>query len=64
MKKSRRNRRLFGVCGGIAQQLGISSFWVRLFTVVAAAIVPGVSFLMVVAAYIVLALILPWDDEA
>ncbi|MCA9833042.1 MAG: PspC domain-containing protein [Thermomicrobiales bacterium] len=64
MTKSRHNKRIFGVCAGIANQLGISTFWVRLFTVLAAAVIPGVSFLMVLAAYLTLALVLPFDDES
>lgn len=63
MTKSRHNKRIFGVCAGIANQLGISTFWVRLFTILAAAVIPGVSFLMVVVAYITLAMVLPFDDE-
>ena len=63
MTKSRYNKRLFGVCAGIAHQLGVGPFWVRLVTVLAAAIIPGVSLLMVATAYILLALILPYDDE-
>lgn len=63
MTKSRSNKRIFGVCAGIANQLGMSTFWVRLFTVLAAAVIPGVSLLMVLTAYIVLAVVLPWDDE-
>lgn len=63
MTKSHNNKRIFGVCAGIANQLGMSAFWVRLFTVLAAVIIPGVSLLMVLTAYIVLAIALPWDDE-
>jgi phage shock protein C len=30
LRRSRRNRMLAGVCGGLAEFLGISSFWIRL----------------------------------
>jgi phage shock protein C len=30
LRRSRRNRMIAGVCGGLAEFLGISSFWVRL----------------------------------
>jgi phage shock protein PspC (stress-responsive transcriptional regulator) len=52
-----------GVCAGIANQVGISTFLIRLLFVLAAAIIPGVSLVMVLALYILLALVLPWDDE-
>lgn len=63
MTRSRGNRMISGVCAGIANQIGIGTFWVRLFFVIAAAIIPGVSLLMVLALYVLLALVLPWDDE-
>lgn len=63
MTRSRRNRMFSGVCAGIANQVGIGTFWVRLLFVLAAAIVPGVSLVMMLALYVLLALVLPWDDE-
>ena len=63
MTRSRRNRMLSGVCAGIAEQVGIGTFWIRLLFVTAAVIIPGVSLIAVVALYIVMALVLPWDDE-
>lgn len=64
MTRSRSNRMISGVCAGIANQIGMSTFLVRLFFILAAAIVPGVSLLMVLALYVLMALVLPWDDEA
>ena len=63
MTRSRRNRMLSGVCAGIADQLGINAFWIRLLFLTAAVIIPGVSLIAVVGTYILMALILPWDDE-
>ena len=63
MTRSRQNRMISGVCAGIARQIGIGTFWVRFFFIIAAAIIPGVSLLMVLALYVLLALVLPWDDE-
>lgn len=63
MTRSRSNRMISGVCAGLAQQLGIPTFLMRTFFVLAAAIVPGVSLVMMLALYALLALILPWDDE-
>lgn len=63
MTRSRNNKMISGVCSGIANQIGIGAFWVRFFFVIAAAIIPGVSLLMMLALYVLLAVILPWDDE-
>ena len=63
MTRSRRNRMLSGVCAGIAEQVGIGTFWIRMLFVTAAVIIPGVSLIAVVALYILMALVLPWDDE-
>lgn len=63
MTRSRRNRMLSGVCAGIAEQVGIGTFWIRLLFVTAAVIIPGVSLIAVVTLYILMALVLPWDDE-
>ena len=30
LRRSRRNRVIFGVCGGLAEFFGISAFWFRL----------------------------------
>lgn len=64
MTRSRSNRMISGVCAGIANQIGMSTLLVRFFFVIAAAIIPGVSLLMMLALYVVMALVLPWDDEA
>jgi phage shock protein C len=39
LRRSRKNRMLFGVCGGLAEFFGIDAFWFRLFFVMAA--LPG-----------------------
>ncbi len=39
LRRSRKNRVLFGVCGGLAEFFGISAFWFRLAFVLAA--LPG-----------------------
>lgn len=63
MTRSRHNRMISGVCAGLAKQMGISAFWMRFLFIIAAAIIPGVSLITMVALYAVLALVLPWDDE-
>jgi len=61
--RSRKHKMIFGVCGGIAEQLDVSPFWVRLATVVGAIILPGVSVWPIVALYITLGIVLPKRDE-
>jgi phage shock protein PspC (stress-responsive transcriptional regulator) len=39
LRRSRRNRVLLGVCGGLAEFFGISAFWIRLFFLIA--LIPG-----------------------
>jgi phage shock protein PspC (stress-responsive transcriptional regulator) len=45
LRRSRHNRMLAGVCGGLAEFFGISSFWFRLAFLIAATPggVPGVA---------------------
>ena len=63
MRRSRNKRMISGVCAGIANQIGLSTFWVRFFFIIAAAIVPGVSLISMLVLYVLMAVILPWDDE-
>ena len=39
LRRSRRNRILAGVCGGLAEFFGISAFWFRLAMLIA--LIPG-----------------------
>jgi phage shock protein PspC (stress-responsive transcriptional regulator) len=39
LRRSRRNRMLAGVCGGLAEFFGISAFWFRLAMLIA--LIPG-----------------------
>ncbi|MEJ7838709.1 MAG: PspC domain-containing protein [Thermomicrobiales bacterium] len=61
--RSRSNKMLLGVCGGIAAHLGVSSKLIRVATLVLAIIVPGVSFIAVLIAYIALGFLLPDNDS-
>lgn len=61
--RSRKHKIIFGVCGGIADQLGVKPVWVRLGTVVLAVVIPGVSIWPVIALYIALGLALPTRDN-
>jgi phage shock protein C len=57
--RSRDNKWIRGVCGGIAEKFGINALWVRLGFVAAALIVPGVSLVTMIVLYVVLGIILP-----
>ena len=39
LRRSRKNRVMLGVCGGLEDFLGVSAFWFRLFFIIAA--LPG-----------------------
>ena len=54
LRRSRTNRVLFGVCGGLAEFTGINVFWFRLFFLIAA--LPGG---IPAWPYLLLALIMP-----
>ena len=57
LRRSRHNRIIFGVCGGLGDFFGISSIWFRLAFLIAAIPggIPGVGF------YLLLWLIIPHD---
>ncbi|MGB3305256.1 MAG: PspC domain-containing protein [Thermomicrobiales bacterium] len=61
--RSRRNKMIFGVCGGIAEHFDVKPMWVRLGTIVLAIVIPGVSVWPMVALYIALGLALPQRDD-
>jgi phage shock protein C len=60
--RSTKDRWIRGVCGGIAEKVGIDSLWVRLGFVAAAIIVPGVSLLFMIILYVALGILLPARD--
>lgn len=62
LERSRRNRWIRGVCGGIAEKLNISPMWVRAGFLLAAMIIPGVSLIVVLAVYVGLGILLPESD--
>jgi phage shock protein C len=55
LRRSRSNRMVAGVCGGLAEFFGISSFWFRLLFVIL--LVPG--GLPGLVPYLILALVIP-----
>ncbi len=61
--RSRSNRWIFGVCGGIAKKYGFNPLATRVATMILAVIIPGISLFPVVLGYIALGLLLPEDDS-
>ena len=57
--RSRNNKWIRGVCGGIGEKLAINPLWIRLGFVAAALIIPGVSLITMIALYVALGLLLP-----
>lgn len=55
LRRSRRNRMFLGVCGGLAEFFGISSFWFRLLFVIA--LIPG--GVPGILLYLLMAIIIP-----
>lgn len=55
LRRSRRNRVIAGVCGGLAEFYGISAFWFRLAFMIA--IIPG--GLPGIGPYLILWIVLP-----
>lgn len=64
LERSRRNRWIFGVCGGIAERNGWNPAHVRLATVILAIIIPGPSLIPTVLVYLALGILLPEADHA
>lgn len=62
IERSRRNRWIRGVCGGIAHKFGIDAIWVRIAFFLAAFVVPGVSLIAVIVLYVALGVLLPESD--
>ncbi len=62
-QRSKRDRWLLGVCGGLARAQGWNSNVVRLVTVVLAIVIPGFSLIPVLALYIILGVTLPESEE-
>lgn len=61
--RTTRNKWIFGVCGGLAERLGVDVRWVRLATVVVPALPGGLGIPPVVLVYIALGILLPRDTE-
>jgi phage shock protein PspC (stress-responsive transcriptional regulator) len=63
LMRSRRDRWIYGVCGGIARRYGWSSTAVRAVVVLLAIFIPGVSVIPAVLIYILLGYLLPEAED-
>jgi len=63
IKRARRDRRLLGVCGGIAHTFGWNPTMVRVATMILAVIIPGPSLVPTLLGYLALGLVLPKSNE-
>ena len=63
LKRSRRDRWIYGVCGGIARRYGWSSAAVRAVVVLLAVFIPGVSVIPAVLIYVLLGYMLPEAED-
>ena len=63
LKRTKRDRWMMGVCGGIAHRYGWNSTMVRLVTTIVAIVIPGVSVIPTLLIYFLLGYLLPEADE-
>ena len=63
LMRSRRDRWIYGVCGGIARRYGWSSTAVRGVVVLLAIFIPGVSVIPAVLIYVLLGYLLPEAED-
>jgi len=63
IRRAKRDRWIWGVCGGIAHHFGWSSTAVRVVMVFLAIFIPGVSVITAVLIYLLLGFILPKSEE-
>jgi phage shock protein C len=63
LMRSKRDRWIYGVCGGIARRYGWSSTAVRAVVVLLAIFIPGVSVIPAVLIYVLLGYLLPEAED-
>ncbi|MBA4115982.1 MAG: PspC domain-containing protein [Rubrobacter sp.] len=63
IRRARRDRWIYGVCGGIARRYGWSSKAVRAVAVLLAIFIPGISVIPAILIYVLLGYLLPEADE-
>ncbi len=63
IRRARRDRWIYGVCGGIARRYGWSSTAVRAVVVLLAIFIPGISVIPAVLIYVLLGYLLPEAED-
>lgn len=63
IRRAKRDRWIYGVCGGVARHYGWNSTAVRAVVVLLAIIIPGISVVPAVLIYILLGYLLPEAEE-
>ena len=63
IERSKSDRWIRGVCGGVAHAYGWNSGVVRIVTVVLAVIIPGPSTIVAFGLYLILGFVLPESEE-
>lgn len=61
--RSTSNKWIFGICGGIGEQLGVDPLWIRLAAILLAVLPAGLGIPPMVLLYVVLRFLLPVSDE-
>jgi phage shock protein PspC (stress-responsive transcriptional regulator) len=62
LRRAKRDRWFYGVCGGIAHRFGYKPWAVRLAVAVAAVVIPGFSLIPTIVVYVILGNVLPETD--
>lgn len=62
IKRAKRDRWVFGVCGGVARSFGWSPIAVRLGVILLAVLIPGISVIPTILVYVLLGYLLPEEE--
>jgi len=63
IKRAKRDRWIWGVCGGVAHRFGWNSTAVRIATILLAVFIPGFSVIPTILVYVLLGYLLPATEE-
>ena len=63
VRRAKRDRWIWGVCGGVAHHYGWSSTAVRIVVVLLAIFIPGISLILAALIYILPGFLLPESEE-
>lgn len=63
IRRAKRDRWIWGICGGVAHRYGWSPTAVRIVVVLLAIFIPGISVIPAALIYILLGFLLPESEE-